>query len=331
MCASVTCSNGSGSGVLVPGTGVILNNMLGEEDLNPLGFHRDRAGAPGALDDGADRGPARRRDRARPRQRRLQPDPLGDPADGGARGRAGDAGARRRSRRRGCTSSRAIVQAEPGIDEEALARIEARGMPVARRPAINLFFGGVQAVARDPRQRRAERRRRPAPRRRRRLRLTGVPWRAMASRQIDFEAEGLLDGARGRGARGAAGAARAARRRRRAAGGAARGGRGRPPRPAAGRARARRRRRPLHGARSRRDRPASTSSCCGAFSAALGVPYPDPDEPLGDRGRPRGGAADRRRSSTPACPRRGCCRWRGRSGWGRRGSPRPTASWSSAP
>ena len=42
-----------------------------------------------------------------------------------------------------------IVQAEPGIDEEALARIEARGMPVARRPKINLFFGGVQAVARD--------------------------------------------------------------------------------------------------------------------------------------------------------------------------------------
>src|SRR6201999_3133153 len=39
-CASVTCSHGSGSGVLVPGTGVILNNMLGEEDLNPLGFHR---------------------------------------------------------------------------------------------------------------------------------------------------------------------------------------------------------------------------------------------------------------------------------------------------
>ena len=39
MCAAVTCSNGSGSGVLVPGTGVILNNMLGEEDLNPLGFH----------------------------------------------------------------------------------------------------------------------------------------------------------------------------------------------------------------------------------------------------------------------------------------------------
>ena len=37
--ASVTCSNGTGSGVLPPGTGVHLNNMLGEEDLNPLGFH----------------------------------------------------------------------------------------------------------------------------------------------------------------------------------------------------------------------------------------------------------------------------------------------------
>jgi len=38
-CVAVTCSNGSGSGVIVPGTGVHMNNMLGEEDLNPLGFH----------------------------------------------------------------------------------------------------------------------------------------------------------------------------------------------------------------------------------------------------------------------------------------------------
>ena len=44
-----------------------------------------------------------------------------------------------------------VVQAEPGIDEQALRRLEERGRAVARRPAINLFFGGVQAVARDPR------------------------------------------------------------------------------------------------------------------------------------------------------------------------------------
>ena len=43
-CASVTCSNGSCSGVVVPGTGMHLNNMLGEEDLNPMGFHRHPAG-----------------------------------------------------------------------------------------------------------------------------------------------------------------------------------------------------------------------------------------------------------------------------------------------
>jgi len=41
---SVTCSAGSASGVIVPGTGVHLNNMLGEQDLNPLGFHRHPPG-----------------------------------------------------------------------------------------------------------------------------------------------------------------------------------------------------------------------------------------------------------------------------------------------
>ena len=44
-CASVTCSNGSCSGVVVPGTGMHLNNMLGEQDLNPLGYHRHEPGA----------------------------------------------------------------------------------------------------------------------------------------------------------------------------------------------------------------------------------------------------------------------------------------------
>lgn len=37
--ASLTLSNGEGSGYVLPGTGIVLNNMLGEEDLNPLGFH----------------------------------------------------------------------------------------------------------------------------------------------------------------------------------------------------------------------------------------------------------------------------------------------------
>ncbi len=38
--ASLSLSNGEGCGYVVPGTGILLNNMLGEADLNPGGFHR---------------------------------------------------------------------------------------------------------------------------------------------------------------------------------------------------------------------------------------------------------------------------------------------------
>jgi gamma-glutamyltranspeptidase/glutathione hydrolase len=43
-----------------------------------------------------------------------------------------------------------VVEAEPGIDEAALLRLEARGYGVSRWPERNVFFGGVHAVARDP-------------------------------------------------------------------------------------------------------------------------------------------------------------------------------------
>ncbi len=149
-CASVTCSNGSGSGVLVPGTGVILNNMLGEEDLNPAGFHVIAPGrrvpsmmAPTVvLRDGeivlALGSAGSNRIRSAILQTVVRAIEQGFPVDAAVE-------APRLHFEQG------IVQAEPGIDEAALARIEKRGLPVARRPAINLFFGGVQAVARDPR------------------------------------------------------------------------------------------------------------------------------------------------------------------------------------
>lgn len=38
--ASLTSSNGEGSGYSIPGTGMMLNNMLGEADLHPGGFHQ---------------------------------------------------------------------------------------------------------------------------------------------------------------------------------------------------------------------------------------------------------------------------------------------------
>ncbi len=38
--ASTTTSHGEGCGYVIPGTGIMMNNMLGEEDLNPYGFHQ---------------------------------------------------------------------------------------------------------------------------------------------------------------------------------------------------------------------------------------------------------------------------------------------------
>ena len=42
--ASMTTSNGEGSGYFAPGTGVMLNNMMGEDDLHPQGFHASPPG-----------------------------------------------------------------------------------------------------------------------------------------------------------------------------------------------------------------------------------------------------------------------------------------------
>jgi gamma-glutamyltranspeptidase/glutathione hydrolase len=42
--ASLTASNGEGCSYVLPGTGIMLNNMLGEEDLHPAGFNRWKAG-----------------------------------------------------------------------------------------------------------------------------------------------------------------------------------------------------------------------------------------------------------------------------------------------
>ena len=44
MACSVTCTNGEGSGEVVEGTGIHLNNAMGEEDLSPHGFFSHPAG-----------------------------------------------------------------------------------------------------------------------------------------------------------------------------------------------------------------------------------------------------------------------------------------------
>ena len=149
LCASVTCSNGTGSGLVVPGTGIHLNNMLGEEDLNPLGFHTDEPGARiGSmmaptliLDDGevvAGLGSAGS-NRIRSAILQTTVNLLGKNMDPQA---AVDAA---RIHLEGD-----LLQAEPGVDPTALDRLAGDGLEVFRWRERNLFFGGVQVVTRSP-------------------------------------------------------------------------------------------------------------------------------------------------------------------------------------
>jgi gamma-glutamyltranspeptidase/glutathione hydrolase len=141
---STTATSGEGSGVVVPGTGIHINNVMGEEDLNPLGFHRF------------------------PRGRRM-PSMMAPSVvmrEGEVELVLGSAGSNRirsallqtivgvvdhaMSARQAVDAPRVhfeggILYVEPGIVDAALASIDAH---VVRFAAPNLFFGGVQAVQR---------------------------------------------------------------------------------------------------------------------------------------------------------------------------------------
>jgi gamma-glutamyltranspeptidase/glutathione hydrolase len=148
LCASVTCSNGTGSGMVVPGTGVHLNNMLGEEDLNPLGFHQGRPGsrissmmAPTLLLGNGEvvaglgsAGSNRIRSAVLQTTVNLVAGGMGPQSAVDAPRIHLEAG---------------VLQAEPGIDPAALDVLESAG-DVVRWSERNLFFGGVQVVTRDP-------------------------------------------------------------------------------------------------------------------------------------------------------------------------------------
>jgi gamma-glutamyltranspeptidase / glutathione hydrolase len=143
---AVTCTNGEGSGIVVPGSGLHLNNMMGEEDLSPLGFFRHPPG-------------------------RRMPSMMAPTAvlrDGVVHLALGSAGSNRiRSAilqvilgviDRGLDLVPAVeaprvhwedgvVYAEPGVDADALV-VEGRKLAPFRE--LNVFFGGAQAVRRDP-------------------------------------------------------------------------------------------------------------------------------------------------------------------------------------
>jgi gamma-glutamyltranspeptidase / glutathione hydrolase len=148
-CASVTCSNGSCSGVVVPGTGMHVNNMLGEQDLNPLGYHRHEPGArvPSmmaptvVLRDGRPEVALGSAGSNRIRSAILQT--ILGVVDHGLPAQEAVSSPRIHVEGR-------VVEAEPGIDEKALAKLERSDWTVRRWAEQNLYFGGVQAVARNP-------------------------------------------------------------------------------------------------------------------------------------------------------------------------------------
>jgi gamma-glutamyltranspeptidase / glutathione hydrolase len=147
--ASVTCSNGTGSGVIPAGTGVHLNNMLGEEDLNPLGYHRQPPGtrvtsmmAPTiVLREGEVELALGSAGSNRLRSAILQV--IRNVVDY-------DFGVSAAVRAGRLHSEAGVVHVEPGFDEDALDELERRGYHLLRWRRANLFFGGAQAVYRDP-------------------------------------------------------------------------------------------------------------------------------------------------------------------------------------
>ena len=145
MIASMTTSNGSCSGVLVPGTGVQLNNMMGESDLHPDGFHAAEPGtrvasmmAPSLLDlpDGSvvalgSGGSERIRSALLQTVVRLvHGDSLAEAVSGP------------RFHFDGVTS-----QLEPGVSDALATELESVG-PVHRWTRTSVYFGGVNAVRR---------------------------------------------------------------------------------------------------------------------------------------------------------------------------------------
>jgi gamma-glutamyltranspeptidase/glutathione hydrolase len=143
LACAVTCTNGEGSGLVVPGTGIHINNVMGEEDLNPLGWFHAQAGT---------RMPSM-----------MAPTLLLDPG-GSVQLALGSAGSNRirsallqlivniidnsMSVRDAVESPRlhlegTTVYTEPGISLPPLAA----GLTVAPFRSRNLFFGGAQATA----------------------------------------------------------------------------------------------------------------------------------------------------------------------------------------
>jgi gamma-glutamyltranspeptidase/glutathione hydrolase len=143
---SVTCTNGEGSGIVVPGTGIHMNNIMGEADLNPLGFHTAPAGRrmPSMMSptvvmrDGEVHVALGSSGSNRIRSALLQT--IVAIVDHGLDAAAAVAAPR-------VHFEQDVISAEPGV---ALDELRYEPYEVQHFRAPSMFFGGVQAVSRDP-------------------------------------------------------------------------------------------------------------------------------------------------------------------------------------
>lgn len=147
--ASLSSSNGSGSGVVIPGTGIMLNNMLGESDLNPGGFGSLPPGvrmtsmmAPTLIIDG-DRPVASLGSAGSNRLRSAILAVVAGMVDFGA-GPA-EAVARPRVHHEG-----GGVDVEGGVPEQAVQALRDADFDLRLWTESNLYFGGVSAVGQTP-------------------------------------------------------------------------------------------------------------------------------------------------------------------------------------
>jgi len=143
---AVTCTNGEGSGIVVPGTGIHVNNIMGEEDLSPMGFHHAPAGrrmpsmmSPTVVTAGGEVHVALGSSGSnRIRSALLQT--IVAVVDHGLPAAAALAEPR-------VHFEGGVIYAEPGIPLEEL---ESHPHEITAFRAKSMFFGGVQAVTRDP-------------------------------------------------------------------------------------------------------------------------------------------------------------------------------------
>ena len=146
MACSVTCTNGEGSGVIVPGTGLHLNNMMGEEDLSPRGYFTHPRGqrlpsmmAPTLVRDATGEIEMALGSAGSNRIRSAILQVISGVIDGGLD--VSDAVDAPRVH-----WEDGVVYSEPGVDNDAL---RAAGHEVLAFRDRNVFFGGCQAVTRD--------------------------------------------------------------------------------------------------------------------------------------------------------------------------------------